>query len=106
MPNVFQILADAIVKQNLQLGATPTELRERAFKETVTVSQPVNSSAVDRLGYDENTRVLNVEFQDGSAYMYFNVPPVTADAIINASSVGEVLNDRVRWAFIPFTKVR
>lgn len=37
--------------------------------------QSVSSSNLRSVGYDPETKTLEVEFQNGSVYQYFNVPP-------------------------------
>ena len=57
---------------------------------------PVTSSNVARVGYDANTMTLEVEFQNGSVYQYFDVPEVEYQGLMTADSVGKHLNQNIK----------
>lgn len=61
--------------------------------------QPVSSSNIASIGYDEATQTLEVEFLDQSVYQYFNVPPNTFEALMAASSHGVFLNANIKGQF-------
>ena len=57
----------------------------------------VNSSAIYRLTYDEDTEELGVFFQNGGIYTYYSVPQTKAKYMIDkASSKGKYLNNRIK----------
>ena len=56
----------------------------------------VYSSAVDRVGYDEEQHELHVEWSDGKRSIYSDVPPPVADQVQNAWSVGKALHQMVK----------
>ena len=43
----------------------------------------VQSSNICSIGYDENQSILQVEFNNGSIYNYYNVPRVIYSELIN-----------------------
>ena len=57
---------------------------------------PVTSSNVATVGYDANTMTLEIEFQNGSVYQYFDVPEVEYQGIMTADSVGKHLNQNIK----------
>ena len=65
--------------------------------------QPITSSAISSVGYDERSSVLEVEFQGGAVYDYFDVPPKVYRALLKASSKGSFVSRRVRDRY-PFIR--
>ena len=48
----------------------------------------LNSSALARVAYDESRQHLHIEFHDGSAYVYREVPATVYQALLTAESQG------------------
>jgi len=44
------------------------------------------------VGYDFETRVLEIEFIDGAIYQYFDVPEEIYQGLLNAESKGRYFN--------------
>jgi hypothetical protein len=65
--------------------------------------QPVSSSAISSVGYDERESVLEVEFRSGAVYDYLEVPPKIWAALLAAPSKGRFVSRRVRDRF-PFVR--
>lgn len=61
--------------------------------------QPVSSSNVAEIGYDENQRIMEVLFRSGTIYQYFDVPPQIYAELMQSSSVGSYLNSNVKGSF-------
>jgi hypothetical protein len=55
----------------------------------------VSSSNIASVGYDEVSRVLEVEFQDGRIYQYSDVPKSEYLGLMNAASHGKYLNEHI-----------
>jgi hypothetical protein len=54
----------------------------------------VKSSALESVGYNEESQVLEVEIKNtGRVYQYFEVPLMEYLNLINAPSVGEYYNE-------------
>lgn len=68
--------------------------------------RPVRSSTVASVGYDEQSRTLEVAFRNGSLYMYSNVPAHIADGLRSAASVGQYLDKNVKKAGYPFRRLK
>jgi KTSC domain len=58
--------------------------------------QPVDSSAIARIGYDPGAEEAYVEFQDSNVYAYSKVPPSVFDEFADAESKGTFLNTIVK----------
>lgn len=58
--------------------------------------QPVSSSNVASVGYDEASNTLEIEFHNGTVYQYFDVPQNVAQALVSASSVGSYLASNIK----------
>ena len=48
------------------------------------------------VGYERETRTLEVEFSSGAVYRYFGVPEHEADGLVGADSVGRCLNESIK----------
>jgi hypothetical protein len=68
---------------------------------------PVESSNIQAIGYDPQTRVMEVEFgrdvypgyPHNRVYQYFEVPSEVHQALMNAPSHGEFLYEHVAYEF-------
>lgn len=56
----------------------------------------VNSSTVAAIGYSNVCKVLQVDFNGGSRYRYFDVPPQVFHAFLDAPSKGRFLNNIIK----------
>jgi len=61
--------------------------------------QAVISSNISEVGYDENSRTLEVLFTNGNLYQYFDVPPQIYAELMQAGSVGQYLNANIKGNF-------
>jgi hypothetical protein len=59
----------------------------------------VASSMIVSVGYDEPTRVLEIEFTSGVVYRYTDVPVDLYDALLDAPSHGRFFQNQIRNAF-------
>ena len=65
----------------------------------------VKKSHLEVVGYDAETQTLRVGFQGGAVYDYTGVPVEKAAAIVFAKSPGTVLNEQIKKAGYPYTKL-
>ena len=65
----------------------------------------VSSSNIDSIGYDENSKVLEIEFKNGGVYQYANVPKEIFAALMKASSHGGFFHAKIKDRF-PTIKVK
>lgn len=63
--------------------------------------EKVNSSSLDSVGYDIDSRVLEIAFRNGTVYHYQNVPQQTWAQLMRAASKGRYFDRaiRERYAF-------
>jgi hypothetical protein len=60
---------------------------------------PVTSSNLKAVGYDENTRTLEVEFLSGKVFQYADVPPQSHQSMMAADSPGSFFQKYIRQAY-------
>jgi len=60
---------------------------------------PVTSSNIAAIGYDEDSQTLQVEFNNGSNYQYFDVPERVFSELRNAGSVGAYLASNIKGIY-------
>jgi hypothetical protein len=56
----------------------------------------VESSVIKRIGYDEETQILAVEFKNNKTYCYADVPKDMFDAFVNAGSIGMFFSENIK----------
>lgn len=66
--------------------------------------ETVASSNVRSVGYDGPSQTLEVEFQNGSVYQYYNVPENIYNEFMKAPSKGVFLNTYIRTQY-PYSRV-
>jgi hypothetical protein len=59
----------------------------------------VNSSQINKVGYDEDNNVLVIEFSTGVKYEYYDVPDHIYYDMLNAASIGRYMNQYIRNKF-------
>jgi len=59
----------------------------------------VDSTAIDSVGYDPTTSVLEIAFTSGEVYRYFAVPPSVHRGLISADSAGRFFAERIRHVY-------
>lgn len=60
---------------------------------------PVDSSALNRVGYDPTREILEIEFKSGNVYQYFHVPPSVYEALLKADSLGAFVNEQIKGSY-------
>lgn len=66
--------------------------------------QFVDSSNIERIGYDPNSSTLRVEFKSNRTYDYSNVPENVFNELRNASSVGSYHARNIKNLY-PYTEI-
>jgi len=61
--------------------------------------QPVKSRILRSVGYDDATKILEIEFQTGLVYQYSGVPPKVYKDLMHSSEIGKYFSDKVRPLF-------
>ena len=65
---------------------------------------PVVSSNILSIGYDASTETLEIEFQTGAVYQYYNVPSSVFETLMAAPSKGQFFASQIRNSY-PFARV-
>lgn len=60
---------------------------------------PVNSSNISSIGYNEEERILFVEFNRGPIYQYFDVPKHVYQALLAVPSKGDYFIDHIKHTY-------
>lgn len=58
--------------------------------------QPVDSSSIEAVGYDPQTRELHVRFVGGGLYVYGGVDRTWFDGLLRAESKGRYFNQEIK----------
>ena len=66
--------------------------------------QPVTSSNIASIGYDETSQTLEIEFLNGGVYQYFDVPNNIYVGIMGADSHGQYLAQNIK-GYYRYSKV-
>lgn len=61
--------------------------------------EPVTSSNVAEIGYDEASSTLEVAFKNSGIYQYFDVPKKEYESLLGASSIGQYLNQNIKGKY-------
>jgi hypothetical protein len=61
--------------------------------------QPVKSRILRSVGYDEKTKILEIEFQSGLVYQYLGVPAKVHKDLMRSGEIGKYFTDKVRTQF-------
>lgn len=56
----------------------------------------VASSNIRSVGYDSQTKTLEVEFHSGGVYQYANVPEVVHNSLLMSNSKGAYFHDHIK----------
>jgi len=57
---------------------------------------PVQSSNIASIGYDPKSQTLEIEFNDGRVYQYFDVPQGQYTALMSAGSHGSNFHRNIK----------
>ncbi|MGY0617121.1 KTSC domain-containing protein [Vibrio sp. FJH11] len=87
-PAVRDILASMF--EDITKGITPFPMYDQ---------HPSSSSAIKSIGYSKINNILDVEFEHGGAYRYFDVPVGTWEHLYRSTSHGTYFNENIRGNF-------
>ena len=59
----------------------------------------VSSSNIASIGYEKKSSTLEVEFNNGAVYQYFDVPEAVYNDLMGAGSKGEYLARTIKGAY-------
>lgn len=61
--------------------------------------QSVSSSNLSAVGYDAGSETLEIEFNNGRIYQYYNVPEFIYENLMSAPSLGVYFNAEIKNAY-------
>ena len=61
--------------------------------------EPVDSSMIDAVGYDPETRQMAVQFKGGKTYTYHDVDQSAHEAFVASDSIGKHFHQNVASAY-------
>ena len=61
--------------------------------------QSVKSRILRSVGYNDSTKVLEIEFQTGLVYQYAGVPPKIYADLMHSGGIGKYFSEKVRPRF-------
>ena len=59
----------------------------------------IQSKLIGSVGYDKASQVLQLQYNSGATYRYKNVPQITYDEMMSASSVGAYVMKNIAHKF-------
>lgn len=60
---------------------------------------PVKSSHLEKVGYDEKTQTLRIQFKDGSEHEWYKFLKQHHHRFINAPSLGKHFNEHIKGKY-------
>ena len=60
------------------------------------IRESVQSSMITSIGYDENTSTLEVEFNSGAIWQYYDVPGSIYYDMMNSGSLGKFFHSNIK----------
>jgi hypothetical protein len=57
--------------------------------------KPVDSEMLEYVGYDGKQKILEVVFNSGERYQYFNVPASVYEELMSAESIGQYMHRHI-----------
>ena len=66
--------------------------------------EPVDSSTMKSVGYEDRSRILEVEFQSEAAYQYLGVSAKIHQELMAAESKGQYFNREIRDVY-PYVQI-
>ena len=98
--NIFETLSDGLKhffkSNNIQSKISNTDFKKVIEEEKTLMRSSVTSSNINSIGYDAKTEILEIEFNHGGVYQYFDVPESEHKALMNASSHGRYFSENIR----------
>jgi hypothetical protein len=79
-----------------QLNEVVAEVLYIAPQPESIVAMAVDSSMANALGYDEESRVLQIEFASGAIYQYSGVEPEIWEELHDTDSIGRYYNTEIK----------
>ena len=66
----------------------------------------VSSTSLASVGYDPAKKILEIEFQSGRVYQYYDVPGEIHQELMAAESLGSYFNSQIRDGGYAYRRIR
>jgi hypothetical protein len=66
---------------------------------TITEKEITNSSQIQKVKYNSETKVLTVTFKGNSTYEYYEVPITVFEELLTSESAGKYLNAKIKQIY-------
>jgi hypothetical protein len=87
---VFVAMLDAIPAYCAEPSPTPSHIVSRIRR------QPVQSTAIAKVGYSKRRHILEIEFVNGAVYRYLDVPSAIYRGLMSAGSKAQFYDFNVK----------
>ena len=87
---VFCISIAVVGVASAEPSATPSQIISHIPR------QPVQSSAIAKIGYSKRRHILEIEFVNGAVYRYLDVPVVVYRGLMSAESKARFYDSNIR----------
>ncbi|MDD5650844.1 MAG: KTSC domain-containing protein [Candidatus Nanoarchaeia archaeon] len=87
------------VPGTLEVVGEATEIMENAVPKDAFLMCSVKSSNINKIGHDEHSQVLRVEFSNGNLYEYYDVKKEIYEKLQKAESVGSFFSKNIRNSY-------
>ncbi|NMM42708.1 KTSC domain-containing protein [Pseudoalteromonas arctica] len=95
-------LIDAYLRNNAVANAISAKIEASILNQTpfpLFEQHPVNSDAFSHIGYSTINKILDLKFESGSVYRYYNIPILVWDEFYYSTSMGKFYNDNIRGQY-------
>jgi hypothetical protein len=90
---IFCVSITVVVVASAEPSATPSQIISRIPR------QPVQSSAIAKVGYSKRRHILEIEFVNGAAYRYLEVPLAVYRDLMSSESKARFYDSNIRGHF-------
>jgi len=94
--NELSIGLDSYFKECKHIDFLSKEQVNKISHEEKQYRTNISSSNISAVGYNEKNKVLEIEFNHGGVYQYFDVPADEYESLMNASSLGLYFSHNIR----------
>lgn len=101
-PQQVQQQQQAKPQQEGEKKQQPQQQKQQTIKNLKKV--PVDSSNLDWVAYDPDTKQLFIQFRSGGLYRYDKVPKDIYNGLMSAGSLGRFHNIKIKWKY-PYTRL-
>ena len=95
-------LIDAYLRNNAVANAISAGIKLSLLNQTpfpLFEQHPVNSSAFSHIGYSTINKVLDLKFESGGVYRYYNIPILVWYELYYSTSMGKFYNENIRGQY-------